>query len=151
MHLYSDKWGHTRYFCCLPIQWLSWGGICALVWVASWISGLFFLPPWFFTWKKQFTDKLWLFRLVHLAEIISKTNGMSLSLQEYNWQYFLLMVGFEVQIKFRIEETFICHMSLTTLSYLQTFLNCWVVILPNLIFGYCTMKCISIWKVCIIF
>lgn len=37
--------------------------------------------------KVSWTDKLWWFRLGHLADIFSKINIMSLTLQGNNWQY----------------------------------------------------------------
>lgn len=46
--------------------------------------------------KKKETDKLWLFRLEHMAEIFSKMNKISLSLQGKQLTALLPMIKFEL-------------------------------------------------------
>lgn len=112
-----------RHFCCLPMfSGCLKESICALVWVASWTSCLYSRNYFCFYLREQFEDKLWLFRLGHMAKIFSKNVIMLLSFQECNWQYLLLMINmWAFNQKLEFWETYICYHELDGFSIPKDF------------------------------
>lgn len=123
--------------------------ICAAfeLW-AKWAAFFFFCKKHYFYLKLQFIDKLWLFRLGYVAELFSKINDMSLSLQEHDWQYLLLMIKIWASSKIRVLGNLYLPLWAGQLYHppVKTLLKTLVVMVPNVIFGCCIMKCISIWE-----
>lgn len=99
----------------------------------------------------SYLDKLWLFRLSYLADVFSKINGVSPSLQVMQWTMFVAKAkiwAFEWKLDFG--KLVSVTISVTASQYLKIFLIRLIVTLENVTFlVHCIMKYIHLWTVCI--
>ena len=65
-------------------------------------------------------------------------------IQKNNWRHLFLLIKFAFKRKVKFWKRFIYHLDLVASSMMRS-----GVILMSVIFWYCVMKCVNIWKVCI--
>ena len=144
------KWKVSiKHFCCIPKPRGCLEGQRALTWLSCKLN----YPPFHRTafLLEKMTNKLWLFRLGYSSDMPSKMKKVSLSLQR---QWLMVFVTSDKNWAFKQKSEFwkTCfgYCELGSFLIFDEFLMKPVEILTNTIFWRYVMKCVNIWKICII-
>ena len=141
---------HMKHLWCThSMMVISQKSISAIVWVTSWTSH-FFMEHYFYL-KEQLTDKSLLFRHGYLTVFFSYMSEVNLSLQAKQ-----LMVYFTngkirtFKSKLEFWKSPIHYHVLFSFLICKDFSHGVRDHIKSSNFWYCTMKCVKIWKICIL-